>query len=181
MTVAFVFGGARSGKSAIAERLAAATLKGRAGTVLYIATAQVSDEEMGVRIRRHQADRPIDWHTVEAPLHVADQVRMHADTPVILIDCLSLLVNNWMFLESCDDAGFEHRKQDLIAALRDFPGLAICVSNEVGQGIVPADALTRQYRDWLGWLNQAVAAIADSVYWVAAGIPVDLRAFEARL
>ncbi len=181
MTVAFVFGGARSGKSAVAERLAVSAQKGEPGSVLYIATAQVSDEEMAERIGRHKAARTPDWLTVEEPLQVAAEVRKHVAAPVILIDCLSLLVNNWMFLESCDDAAFAQRKQDLLAALQGHPGLVICVSNEVGQGIVPADALTRQYRDWLGWLNQAVAAVASSVYWVAAGIPVDLRAFEAQL
>ncbi|MHB1629594.1 MAG: bifunctional adenosylcobinamide kinase/adenosylcobinamide-phosphate guanylyltransferase [Bacilli bacterium] len=181
MAVAFVFGGARSGKSAIAERLAASRQEGRAGSVLYIATAQASDGEMAERIRRHQTARPRDWLTVEEPLQVAGAVRKHADVPVILIDCLSLLVNNWMFLGRCDGAGFEYRKQELVAALQDFHGLAVCVSNEVGQGIVPADAATRQYRDWLGWLNQAVAAVADPVYWVAAGIPVDVRSLEAQL
>lgn len=180
MTVVLVLGGARSGKSAFAERLAAAAArKSSAGTgVVYLATAQASDEEMARRILRHQAERPASWETVEEPLHVAGRLRQLADRPVILLDCLSLLINNWMMLESCDEAGWAERKAALLEALVACSGLVICVSNEVGQGIVPADELSRRYRDWLGWTHQDVAAVASSVYWVAAGIPVELKALR---
>lgn len=181
MTVAFVLGGARSGKSAVAERLAISAAKSAGSTVLYIATAQAIDAEMEKRISRHVESRPSSWLTVEEPLQVAARLRSLSAFPVIIIDCLSLLVNNWMFLESCDESGFLQRAQDFLAALAQSPGLVVCVSNEVGQGIVPADVLTRQYRDWLGWLNQKVAACAQSVYWVAAGIAVELKAFEASI
>ena len=195
MSVDFVFGGARSGKSRFAERLAAAAAGGNAARVLYIATAQASDGEMAARIERHRRDRPSGWRTREEPLDVAGCLAACAAEPVVLIDCLSLLLNNWMFQDvpalgqetldrdilAAAERVCEQRSRALVEALAAHPGRVVCVSNEAGQGIVPADPRTRLYRDWLGWLNQAVAGVAERVYWVAAGVGVDLRRLEARL
>lgn len=179
MSLALVLGGARSGKSRFAEKLAQDRVP-VTKRMMYIATAQISDEEMARRVQEHQSRRDELWHTVEEPLHVDHLLREQADWPVVVIDCLSLLLNNWMWMENCDENQFLQRQNDLVDALSHYKGQIICVSNEVGQGIVPDNALARQYRDWLGWLNQAVAKEADEVFYVVAGIPVDLKRFEAR-
>jgi adenosylcobinamide kinase/adenosylcobinamide-phosphate guanylyltransferase len=182
VTVTLVTGAARSGKSAVAERMAARQAE-RLGLreVVYIATAQASDDEMALRIRRHRETRPVDWRTVEEPLDVAAIVAREWASPVIVIDCLALLLNNWMFLGECDEAGFSSRRDELVSRIAEHPGAIVCVTNEVGSGIVPADPATRRYRDWLGWLNQAVASRASQVLLVVAGIAVDLRQLETRL
>ncbi|MDQ0189096.1 bifunctional adenosylcobinamide kinase/adenosylcobinamide-phosphate guanylyltransferase [Alicyclobacillus cycloheptanicus] len=179
MGTTLVLGGARSGKTAVAEQIAARTAKQLQASVTYVATAQRSDAEMAERIARHRTLRPASWTTVEEPLHVADWLAK-APPGVVLVDCLSLLLNNWMFLESASDAQLSARIDELTAALRAFRGEVVIVSNEVGHGIVPADALSRRYRDWLGWFNQAVAAASAQVYFVVAGIAVDVRKWQAQ-
>lgn len=184
MAITFVLGGARSGKSSFAERYAAKVSKGSGGfedeplPVVYLATAQALDEEMNTRISVHQAQRPQQWTTIEEPLNLPNVLReltLWPVPPLILIDCLSLLLSNWMF------AGYEVETEikTFVAALQEYPAPVVVVSNEVGHGIVPADALTRKYRDLLGWFNQAVAAKAKTVLFVVAGIPLDLRRLEA--
>jgi adenosylcobinamide kinase/adenosylcobinamide-phosphate guanylyltransferase len=175
---ALVIGGARSGKTAAAQQLAVLWAAQTGWPVTYVATAQASDAEMAERIERHRRDRPAEWETAEVPLDAAAWLQA-APPRVVIIDCLSLLLNNWMYLESDDEEHLRRRLDELCGALRAAKHAVIIVSNEVGQGIVPADSFSRRYRDWLGWLNQAVAAVADEVYWVVAGIPVDVRRWQA--
>lgn len=182
MGYTLVLGGARSGKSTYAEKLASRYAELHSAQVVYLATAQQSDDEMGERIRRHRARRPEHWETVEVPCKVAEWLEVHKGAGhVVLIDCLSLLLNNWMFVDGCDDNEVMDRIKTLMTSMVNAENPVIVVSNEVGQGIVPGDALSRRYRDLLGVMNQAAAATAQHVIWVVAGIPVDLRNIQAQL
>ncbi|ADV67734.1 bifunctional adenosylcobinamide kinase/adenosylcobinamide-phosphate guanylyltransferase [Deinococcus maricopensis] len=163
----FVTGGARSGKSAFAEARAHAL--GGAG-VTYLATAQAFDDEMRDRIGRHRADRPAAWDTLEEPLDVAGALRA-ARHPVVLLDCLSLWVSNLMLADHPDDA-ILRRVDDLLA---ENTRTLIVVTNEVGLGIVPDNALARRYRDVLGWANQRAARASTEAYLLASGLPLRLK------
>lgn len=166
-----VLGGARSGKSAYAERL---TLELRAdgATALYIATAEAGDAEMAARIAQHRARRGSAWATCEETLDLAAALRREsrAGRP-ILVDCLTLWLSNLML--AARDIGRE--TEDLLDALKAAPGPVVLVANEVGLGIVPDNALAREFRDHAGRLNQAVAAVADRVVFMAAGLPMTLK------
>lgn len=175
MTVWFVTGGARSGKSRYAERLAASAGRASDTPVCFIATGRPFDDEMSDRIRKHQATRPKDWTTLEVPVDV-DRVLIEQSYDVYVIDCLTLLLNNWMYDLAIQEDAFLTRVRALVDALQSVRGTCIVVSNEIGLGIVPADAESRRYRDWLGWLNQAVAAAAEHVYLVVSGVAVDILA-----
>jgi adenosylcobinamide kinase/adenosylcobinamide-phosphate guanylyltransferase len=172
-----ILGGARSGKSTYAEQLASAT----GLPVLYVATAQAWDEEMAARIASHQAQRPAGWITVEAPLHVGRAIAAAPPAAVVLVDCLTLLANNVLgSLPDGEDpvaaeASLAAEVDDLLAAYTDHSGAWIIVSNEVGLGIVPAYPLGRVYRDALGRANQRLAAAADTVYFMVAGLPLRLK------
>lgn len=169
MALIFVTGGARSGKSSYAEGLAA-----QAGeAVTYLATAQAFDDEMRERIGRHRAERPADWHTVEEPLNVVQAVQ-DAKTPTLLLDCLSVWVGNLMHFEYTDDQILA-QAEALAQAARSGPGTTIFVTNEVGFGIVPDNALARRYRDVLGWVNQKCAAASAEAYLVVSGLPLRLK------
>lgn len=162
-----VLGGTRSGKSRFAESLFA-----DGGKASYIATAQARDAEMAARIARHRERRGGDWHTFEEPLDLVGTLcdAATAGHP-ILLDCLTLWLSNLM--EDGRDIDQEtDRLADCLAALT-CP--VIVVSNEVGQGIVPANALAHRFRDHAGQLNQRVAAIADRVYFITAGLPAQLK------
>lgn len=163
-----VLGGARSGKSGFAEQLGDA----RPGKHIYIATAQAFDDEMTRRIARHRADRASHWQTVECPLALSETIQEHdAEGGVILVDCLTLWLSNLM-LGDHDVAAARGR---LAGLLETMQGTLLLVSNEVGQGIVPDNALARQFRDEAGWLNQALARKADEVWFVTAGLPQQLK------
>lgn len=164
-----VLGGARSGKSAYAERLAVETGLER----LYCATATPFDAEMAARIARHRADRADEgWQTIEEALDIAAVIRRDATpTCVILVDCLTLWLNNLMF--AGQDVAVAQAA--LLEALREARGPVILVSNEVGLGLVPETPLGRDFRDAQGRLNQAVAAQVASVVFVAAGLPLKLK------
>jgi len=164
-----VTGGARSGKSTFAERRAAAP----GGPVTYLATAQALDPEMEARIARHRSERPPGWVTVEEPLNVPG-VLAQVSTPTVLLDCLSLWVSNLMFADT-DDDGILTRAEALLGAARARPGLTVFVTNEVGFGIVPDNALARRYRDLLGWVNQRAAAASDEAWLLVSGLPVQLK------
>jgi adenosylcobinamide kinase / adenosylcobinamide-phosphate guanylyltransferase len=167
----FVTGGARSGKSAHAEHLA----QDLAGRRAYIATAQALDAEMAARIEKHQQDRGHVWDTYEEPLAVAELLRkLAARYEVVLLDCLTLWLSNVM-AHSGGDGAVLTRSDELVSAIRDFPGACIVVSNEVGLGIVPDNPLARKFRDFAGMLNQKVAQAADEVYFTAAGIPMKIK------
>jgi adenosylcobinamide kinase / adenosylcobinamide-phosphate guanylyltransferase len=165
----FVLGGARSGKSAFGQRLAAECGE----PVVYVATAAALDDEMADRIARHRAQRPPTWRTVETPSGIVGA--LPADLPdfaTVLVEDLTLLLANLM----TDDA--EQSETQAIAevqALVSLPAHVIVISNEVGLGIVPAFPLGRSFRDALGRVNQAAAAACDEVYLVVAGLPLRLK------
>lgn len=163
-----VLGGARSGKSRYAEEL----IKGAAPPWVYIATAEALDDEMRERIAHHRNRRDGDWRTVDAPRDLAGAIsRAGADGRPILIDCLTLWLSNTLLAEAdVDEACVE-----LTAALSASRGPIVAVSNEVGFGLVPETPLGRRFRDAQGRLNQQVAAVADRVVLVAAGLPLTLK------
>ncbi|CAH0533704.1 Bifunctional adenosylcobalamin biosynthesis protein CobP [Vibrio stylophorae] len=162
-----ILGGARSGKSRLAEKLAAQT--GLA--VCYVATATAGDAEMAARIAKHQNDRPNDWQLIEAPLDLADVIATwsHPDR-VLLIDCLTLWLSNALH-QGC----WPSERENFLAALDHAKGPVLMVSNEVGQGIVPLGELTRQFVDEAGWLHQAIAEKATEVSFVIAGLAQKLK------
>ena len=165
-------GGARSGKSAFAQAEVerAATASGR--EPVYVATAQAWDDEMRARIASHVATRQGRWRTIEAPYNLGEALAMEVDpTRIVLVDCLTLWLTNIMLRG--DDV--EAASIALAGGLAGRDGGLVLVSNEVGQGIVPDNALARRFRDAQGRLNQAIAAACDQVVLVAAGLPVVLK------
>ena len=166
--VTLVLGGARSGKSAFAEKLVEAASPER----LYLATGQAWDDEMRTRISSHQARRGEGWQTIEAPVNLTDAMVANtiADRPV-LVDCLTLWVTNLMLGEEDLDAAFD----GLCASLPELRAPVVFVSNEVGLGIVPDNAMARAFRDHAGRLHQKIAGLADEVYFVAAGLPLKMK------
>ena len=165
----FILGGARSGKSAFAQRRAAASGLG----VVYLATAQAGDAEMTERIARHRAERPGDWGLVEEPLALAAALRAHAaPNRCLLVDCLTLWLSNLLV---AGDESLHTETRALLDTLPNLSGQVLLVSNEVGQGIVPANPLARRFRDEAGRLHQAVAQRCDRVSFVIAGLPLTLK------
>lgn len=165
-----ILGGARSGKSSYAERLAAES--GLA--VRYLATAAAGDAEMQARIERHRQQRPAHWAVHEEPLRLSEAIRAHTDPgELLLVDCLTLWLSNQLLHPSEPD--LERLREELCEALAACPGEVVLVSNEVGMGIVPMGELSRRFADHAGWLNQAVARVADRVTLVAAGLPLALK------
>jgi adenosylcobinamide kinase / adenosylcobinamide-phosphate guanylyltransferase len=163
-----ILGGARSGKSALAEQRAIAS----GLTVTYIATAQALDNEMAERIERHQQQRPAHWELVEEPLELAAVLKQHAAADrCLLVDCLTLWLTNLL----TDAPAFERRRDEFLELLPQLPGEIILVSNEVGLGIVPLGELTRRFCDESGRLHQAVAARCERVTFVTAGLPMTLK------
>lgn len=199
-----VTGGARSGKSTFAERLAAQLAEPLGGRVTYLATSETNDAEIAARVAAHRAARPAAWTTVECPLEAPVAVREHAAAPVLLLDCVTFWVTNLLFRGGAlggstpPDEGFNYVKDllpageeraasarvsagvaDLLAALAETGATMVAVSNEVGLGVVPEYPLARLYRDQLGWANQRLAAAADRVYFLVAGFPLDVTALAA--
>ncbi len=158
-----LLGGARSGKSALAVRWALALGGPR---VSFIATARAIDDEMRQRIARHRAQRPPAWESREAPRAVADAL-LRARHPVVVIDCLTLLVANALLEEG--PTAVTEEVEALLHALRAGDKTVLLVSNEVGLGIVPDNPLARAYRDMLGWANQQMRAMATRTYFLVAG------------
>jgi adenosylcobinamide kinase/adenosylcobinamide-phosphate guanylyltransferase len=177
-----ILGGARSGKSALAEQRAADS--GLA--VTYIATGEAGDGEMVARIAHHKERRPAHWALVEEPLHLAGALRQHAAPDrLLLVDCLTLWLSNLLFRgkaaqqaeagESVDCPLLSEEIAALLDCLPQLPGRIILVSNEVGLGIIPLGAVTRLYVDEAGRLNQRVAKVCERVTFVAAGLPLELK------
>ena len=168
--VVLVLGGARSGKSSFAL----AQASGLPGRKIYVATAQALDAEMAERIDKHRRERKPDWETLEEPLLLGRAVRSLKEThEIAVIDCLTLWLSN---LFGAGDA-IEAEQDDFIESLRSL-GRKISlfiVSNEVGLGIVPENETARRFRDLAGRLNQRVAAVADEVFFVVAGIPMKIK------
>lgn len=180
--ITFVLGGARSGKSAFAEGLAK-----KYNDVVYIATAEAKDDEMRERVQIHRARRPLNWKTVESPYHVDRVVSdLNGKAGLVLIDCITLYITN-MLLNSagCSDmktADLKQRQKYIMAEInklsqvcRESRSDVIVISNEVGLGIVPDNALSREFRDIAGYANQSLAGEADEVYFMVAGIAQRLK------
>ena len=166
--VTLILGGARSGKSAHGEALAEA----HSGALVYIATAEARDGEMEARIAAHRARRGPRWTTVEEPLALNDALAQTASPDgAVLVDCLTLWLANLIEAER----DIEAEGSTLAAALATLPGALVLVSNEVGLGIVPDNAHARAFRDHAGRLHQRIAAVADRVLFMAAGLPLTLK------
>ena len=165
----FILGGARSGKSTFAQQRAITSGLG----VFYLATAQAGDAEMVERIARHRAERPADWGLVEEPLALAAALRAHAHpNRCLLIDCLTLWLSN---LLAAGDDRLTVEIDALLDTLPTLPGHILLVSNEVGQGIVPANPLARRFRDEAGRLHQKIADRCDRAIFIMAGLPLILK------
>ena len=173
--VTLVLGGARSGKSAFAERLAGAA--GR--PVLYLATGEAGDDEMVARIAAHRARRPSSWRTLEAPLEPARALAKGlGEGEVVLLDCLALLVSNVLHAAAEPGEAVERMRRvvdELLALVRARHASLVVVSAEVGLGLLPLNPLGRRYVDLLGDTNQRLADLATHVYLVVAGLPLALR------
>ena len=177
-----IIGGARSGKSLLAEQRAAAS----GLHVIYLATAEAGDDEMALRIAHHRQRRPADWGCTEETLHLAARLReLAAPETCILVDCLTLWLSNLLFAgqaakqaeagEVIDCPLFQNETSALIELIPQLPGRLILVSNEVGWGIVPMHPVSRLFADEQGRLNQRVAAVCEQVTLVAAGLPLRLK------
>ena len=170
-TVTLVLGGVRSGKSLWAQELAA-----KAARVAYVATATPLDAEMVEKVRRHREERPGHWHTFEEPLELEQVLARHGtEFDVMLIDCLTIFAANLLDTAASDSLCIEQHIAGFLGALRSASASVVLVSNEVGSGVVPPYPTGRRFRDLLGELNQRVAAIADNVVLLVAGIPLVLK------
>jgi adenosylcobinamide kinase/adenosylcobinamide-phosphate guanylyltransferase len=172
--ITFILGGARSGKSTYAEKLATESSL----PVTYIATAQIYDDEFKQRVQHHQARRPKNWQLVEAPHYLSPAMKAnnHAGFSLI-VDCLTLWLAQCICPECAPPEGVDWARERaaFLETLPKLQGNIILVSNEVGMGIVPLGEINRQFQDEQGRLNQAVASIADEVVFVAAGLPLKLK------
>jgi adenosylcobinamide kinase/adenosylcobinamide-phosphate guanylyltransferase len=174
MSVHLILGGARSGKSTYAEKLASSLEL----PVTYIATAQVYDDEFKQRVQHHQARRPPFWATIERPFYLAQTLReQDAAESVMIVDCLTL----WLALCICNDCEkpaeitWEVERENFLNTLPTLKSHVFLVSNEVGMGIVPLGEINRQFQDEQGRLNQAVAKLSEQVTFIAAGLPLMLK------
>jgi adenosylcobinamide kinase/adenosylcobinamide-phosphate guanylyltransferase len=173
--IIFITGGARSGKSDFALKLA----QGLAGPKAYLATAQALDKEMAERIQKHKRNRPRDWQTLEEPLQIAKVIGEQGDHfSVILVDCLTLWISNSMMAKWSLKKLLQEADR-LLEACRGMRGTVIIVSNEVGLGIVPDNPSARNFRDLSGLIHQKVARQADEVYLLVSGLPLQLKRCRA--
>ncbi|MCK6253415.1 bifunctional adenosylcobinamide kinase/adenosylcobinamide-phosphate guanylyltransferase [Pseudomonas fragi] len=165
-----ILGGARSGKSRLAEKLAAES----GCAVTYIATSQPLDGEMNERVRHHRERRPEHWALIEEPIELARVLRDNARADAcLLVDCLTLWLTNLLMLE--DPQRLSTERDALLECLADLPGEIVFVSNETGMGVVPLGELTRRYVDEAGWLHQALAERSQRVVLTVAGLPLTLK------
>ena len=175
--VVLVTGGSRSGKSSYAQRLAEAMDGPRA----FLATCPVVDDEMDARIRKHRDARSeADWDTIEETIDLAGAIRNACKYSVVLVDCLTLWINNLMYDseqkgEQVTESDIVRTCENILDACSSRSGTVIFVTSEVGMGIVPGDPVSRRYRDLVGTCSQAIAAAADSVTLVVCGIPMQLK------
>ena len=180
-----ILGGARSGKSAEAVRAASERAEGQ---VLFVATAEPGDDEMRLRIEKHRAERPVHWHTLEAPRNVGQAIGGQSQTfATIIVDCITLLVSN-LLVDRPDPYAeavrldVDREIAEILKAANDMPDTSqlIVVSNEVGTGMAPLTPLGRAFRDLIGQANQTLAATADRVVLMVAGLPLMLKGGEPR-
>lgn len=173
--IILITGGARSGKSRHAQQLG----ESLPGKKLFIATCPVTDAEIGQRIERHRQDRQgAGWQTVEETVNLAQVLADNSAPEVALIDCLTLWINNMLFIDAAnmlDEDAVSVQVSKLLAACAARAGVVIMVTNEVGLGIVPENPLARRYRDLVGRCNQEIAAVADKVITSICGIPVTIK------
>lgn len=167
--IILVTGGARSGKSSFAERLA----EKEGGKLFYIATGEPLDKEMRERIKKHRKRRGNLWKTIEEPKNVCNALNKISDGTIVL-DCVTLWVNN-LISNGLSDAGTKNEVIKSLKIAKKSKFSIIFVSNEVGYGIVPINKLARRYRDLLGAVNQLIAKKADNVYWMLSGIPMEVK------
>ena len=168
--IELILGGARSGKSRLAEQLASAS----GLEVVYIATSQPLDDEMRQRIQHHRQSRPAYWQTIEEPLALAGVLQQQAASGrCLLVDCLTLWLTNLLLHD--DGQRLEQERRQLLNTLGSLPGHIILVSNETGMGVVPMGELSRRYVDEAGWLHQALAERCDRVQFCVAGLPMLLK------
>jgi len=172
--IILILGGARSGKSTYAQKLASEI----SDNVLFVATAEPLDEEMKKRISAHRRQRPRTWTTIETPYHIAEKIEGLKNSDLILIDCITLLVSNILGKEIKPEKAEKTVLKELDSLISTVTKLnchCIMVSNEVGMGIVPENHLARIYRDLLGKVNQIIAANATEVYFMTVGIPLKIK------
>lgn len=166
-----ILGGARAGKSTFALRLAE-EYAGE-GSVAFIATAQALDDEMVQRIARHREERLSHWSTIEEPFQLDEALIKASNSGVAIVDCLTLFISNWLLRS--DELMLQEVTNRFLATVRSRTQTVICVSNEVGLGLVPETPLGRTFRDLLGRVNQQFAEAADEVYLLVAGLPLRLK------
>ena len=177
-----IIGGARSGKSDYAQELAMSLPQ----PVLFVATAEAGDEEMRQRVQAHRKKRPATWKTLEAPASVGDQIRNEIGSiPTVIIDCITLLVNNVFNKHTGPDGEITDSNpierdltseiESLVECMNEVNASFIVVTNEVGQGLVPASSMSRLYRDMLGKTNRMLAQNMEEVYMMIAGLPVKIK------
>lgn len=172
--ISLVLGGARSGKSRLAQQRVEQSNK----QWFYLATATAGDGEMQERIKRHQSERGAHWRLIEEPLNLAKHLLKASDQDIILVDCLTLWLSNWLCRD--EEQGWQQARQALLDTLQNCAAEVVLVSNEVGQGVVPMGELSRRFVDEAGWLHQDIAAIADRVDFVTAGIANTLKHTESQ-
>ena len=173
-----LLGGARGGKSAYAQRLAEDAARASGAPVCFIATAQGLDEDMTARIARHRDDRPTHWRTIEEPCQIDEALQQASEAGIVIVDCLTLLVSNWLMRYEDEhecEAFLRRVTREFLELARTRQQIIICVSNEVGLGLVPDTRMGRVFRDLLGRVNQDFAAAADEVYLLVAGLPLQLK------
>ena len=167
-----ILGGARSGKSSYAEQLTldAVAQSSTESKLIYLATATAQDNEMSDRIKHHQTRRNQQWLTIEEPIKLAERINQLQGNSIVLIDCLTLWLSNCLHQEC-----WSKQKTEFLIALEKSNTQIFIVSNEVGSGIVPMGALSRQFVDESGWLHQQLAQISNKVTLVVAGLPMTLK------
>jgi len=170
-----IIGGARSGKSRLAQEYAKTWQARTSGEVIVVATAEITDGSMAKRIAHHKSHRPQEWNLVETPLDLTQTLidESRSDN-LILVDCLTL----WLSNVQLSERSWKQEKQALLAALTDLPGEIIFISNEVGQGVVPLGELSREFVDESGWLHQSLAKQVDKVTMAIAGLPLMIKSVE---
>lgn len=179
MKSTLITGGARSGKSRLAQEMALKT----GGPVLFVATAEAGDEDMKERIEKHRKNRPANWTTLEVTTRLGHHITQNiGKAHTVVIDCITLLVSNvFQEYQGTTDAALLEKAvvseiEELIKCIQRSKARFIVVTNEVGLGIVPADRISRLYRDFLGMANRMLAETADEVIFMAAGIPITIKA-----